>query len=166
MGGLDADLVEQVQGQVDPGLIGDGRHVEHGVGGAAQGHVHRHGVLEGRERGDLPGQDLLGDQLHDLHAGFLGQANAGRVHRRDGAVAGQGQPQGLAQAVHGIGGEHAGAGAAAGAGALRELFELVFADLAALHRPHPLKDRDQVHRLALKAARPAWARRKSGWRGC
>ncbi len=86
-----------------------------------------------------------------LKPASLARRIAGRVYRRDSAVAGQGQAQSLAQAVHGIGGEHAGAGAAAGTGALRELFELVFADFPALHRPDALKDRDQIHRLALKA---------------
>ena len=147
-----ADFVEQVQGQVDPGLPGDGRHVEHGVGGAAQGHVHGHGVDEGLQGGDIPGQDLAVHQVHDLQAGFLGQTDAGRVHRGDGAVAGQGQAQGFGQAVHGIGGEHAGAGAAAGAGAFGQLLQVVFADLAGLDRAHAFKDRDQVHFLAPEAA--------------
>ena len=152
MRGAAGNFVEQVQGQVDAGLPGDGRDVEHGVGGAAQGHVHRHGVDEGLQGGDVPGQDLAVHHVHDLEAGFLGQADAGGVHRRDGAVAGQGQPQGFAQAVHGVGGEHAGAGAAAGAGAFSQFLELIFADLAGLDRAHAFKDRDQVHLLALEAA--------------
>ena len=87
-----------------------------------------------------------------MHAGFLGQAEAGGVDRGDGAVAGQGEAQGFAQAVHGIGGEHAGAGAAAGAGALGEVLELGFGDLAGLDRADALEDGDQVDRAAFEAA--------------
>ena len=158
--GAGGDFVEQVQGQVDPGLPGDGRDVQHGVGGAAQGHVHRHGVYEGLQGGDLPGQELVVDHVHDLEAGLFGQADAGGVHRRDGAVTGQGQAQGFAQAVHGVGGEHAGARPAAGAGALGQFLEVVFADFPGLDRAHAFKDGDEVHLLASESGRPAWGRRR------
>ena len=59
MGCLHADLVKKIQRQVNPRFPGHGRHVEHGVGGAAQGHVHGNGVFKGRQSGDLPGQNLL-----------------------------------------------------------------------------------------------------------
>ena len=87
-----------------------------------------------------------------LKPASLARRVAGGVHRRDGAVAGQGQAQGFAQAVHGVGGEHAGAGAAAGAGALGQFLEVVFADFAGLDRAHAFKDGDQVHLLASEAA--------------
>ena len=46
-----------------------------------------------------------------------------------GAVAGQGQTERFSQAVHGVGGEHAGAGAASRAGVLLDFFDLLVADI-------------------------------------
>ena len=53
MGSFFADGVEQVQGQVKPGLMGHGRDVQDRVGGASQGHIHCHGVSKRRQSGDL-----------------------------------------------------------------------------------------------------------------
>ncbi len=39
VGGLLRDLIGHVEGELDAALMGDGRQVEHGVGGAAQGHI-------------------------------------------------------------------------------------------------------------------------------
>ena len=116
--GAGGDGVRFVQTDGDPGLVGDGRQMQHRVGGAAQGHVDRFGVAEGGFGHDVAGADVLFDQLHDLHAGVLGQAQAGGIDRRDRAVARQGHADGLAQAVHGVRGVHAGAGPAGGAGVL------------------------------------------------
>ena len=74
VGGFGGDLVGQIQIQLDAALVGDGGQVEHGVCGAAQGHVHRLGVVEGGGGHDVPGADVFCHQLHDLHTGMLGQA--------------------------------------------------------------------------------------------
>ena len=100
------DGVGLVQVNGHPGLMGDGGQVEHGIGGAAQGHVHGLRIVEGRRRHDVPGPDVPPDQLHDLHARLLGQAAAGREGRGNGPVAGQSHANGLCQAVHGVGGIH------------------------------------------------------------
>src|SRR4029453_10714398 len=47
VGDAPADGVEVVHGQLDPGLVGDGQQVEHGVGRAGGGHDHRGRVQEG-----------------------------------------------------------------------------------------------------------------------
>ena len=82
VGGLGGDLVGHIQGQLDAALVGDGGQVEHGVGGAAQGHVHRLGVVEGGGGHDVPGPDVLLHQFHDLHARVLGQPQPGGRTRR------------------------------------------------------------------------------------
>ena len=52
-----ATRLKSSSSSVDPGLVGDGQQVEHGVGGATQGHDHGDGVLEGRLGHDLAGPD-------------------------------------------------------------------------------------------------------------
>ena len=113
-----ADFVSHVQIEVHAALIGDGGQVEHGVGGAAQGHVSSQGVADGGGGHDVPGPDVAAHQFHNLHTGVLGKLNSRGVHRRDGAVALQTHAKNLRQAVHGVGGVHTGAGAAGGAGVL------------------------------------------------
>ena len=96
--------------------MGDGGQVQHGVGGAAQSHVHRLRVAEGGLGHNVPGTDVFFDQLHDLHAGVLGQPQPGGIDGGDGAVSAERHADGLGEAVHGIGGIHTGAAAAGGAG--------------------------------------------------
>ena len=59
VGGLGGDLVGHVQIQLDAALMGDGGQMEHGVGGAAQRHVHGLGVVEGGGGHDVTGLDVL-----------------------------------------------------------------------------------------------------------
>ena len=139
VGGLGGDRVGHVQIQLDAALVGDGGQVEHGVGGAAQGHVHRLGVVEGGGGHDVPGLDVPLDQLHDLHARVLGQPQAGRPHGGDGAVAPQAHADGLGEAVHGVGGVHAGAGAAGGAGVVLIVLHAGLVQLARLVGAHRLE---------------------------
>ena len=153
VGGLLADLVEELQVQGDPGLVGDGGQVQGAVGGAAQGHVHGDGVAEGVQGHDVPGPDVPADQVHDGGAGVLGQLDPGGVGGGDGAVAGQGQAQGLAEAVHGVGGEHAGAGAAGGAAGFLPGPELVGVDEPGLVGPHSLEHLGEAGLLPVDAAR-------------
>ncbi len=145
-------LVEEIHVQVDTRFPGDGRHVQHRVGGAAQGHIYGNGVLKGFQGGDLPGQNLFVHQLHDLKARFFGQAETGGVDGRDGAVPGEGQTDGFTQAVHGVGGEHAGAGTAPGTGALGQFGQLRFAHPPGFHRAHALEHRNQVNLAVLVTA--------------
>ena len=139
VGGLFRDLVGHVEGQLNAALMGDGRQMEHGVGGAAQGHVDGLGVVESGGGHDVPGPDVLFHQLHDLHASVLGQAETGGVNGGDGAVAGQGHADGLGKAVHGVCGVHAGAGAAGGAGVVLVFLHAFLVQLAGVIGAHGLE---------------------------
>ena len=129
------NTLDVVQGEVHVGGLGHGEDVQHGVGGTAHGHIHGHGVLEGFLGGDGARQHgivgivvvLVGD-LDDLLGGTLEQVLAVGVGGEDGAVAGQGQADGLGQAVHRVGGEHAGAGAAGRADGLLVVEQLLVGD--------------------------------------
>ena len=129
------DALDVVQGEVHIGGLGHGENVQHGVGGTTHGHIHGHGVLEGFLGGDGARQHgivgivvvLVGD-LDDLLGGTLEQVLAVGVGGEDGAVAGQGQADGLGQAVHRVGGEHAGAGAAGRADGLLIVEQFLIGD--------------------------------------
>ena len=147
-----ADLVEQLEVDGNAGLMGQGRQVEHRIGGAAQGHVHRQGVSEGLFGQNLVRGDLLLQQLYDLHAGLFGQAQALGHDRRDGAVAGQAQADGFGQTVHGVGREHTGAGAAGGAGRVFDQAQFLLVHLTRANGPDRFKDGDQID-LAIRVQR-------------
>ena len=93
-----------------------GEQVQHGVGRTAERHVHRHGVQERRAGGDRARSQILLDQTHDRRSGAGDQGVASFGQRRLGAVARQGETQGLEQAVHRVGGEQTRARAAARTG--------------------------------------------------
>ena len=87
--GLPAHLVEKFQRQVDARLPGDGGKMEYGIRRGAQGHVDSHGVGHGGGSHDVPGQDLLLQQRHDLHARLLRQTAAGSGHGGNCSVSGE-----------------------------------------------------------------------------
>ena len=130
----------------------DGREVQHGVGRAAKGLVKCHAVAHGTGVDDLAGSDALLEQLHDLHAGVLCQADALGVDGGDGAVAGKCDAQGLGQAADGVGGEHTRAAAAGGAGGVLEPVHLVLGHGAGGHLAHGVKEAVEVGLLAVAAA--------------
>ena len=113
--------------------------MQDGIGGAAQRHIAGQCVADGALVDDLAGGDALVDHVHDGHTGVLGQLQALGVDRRDGAVAGQGNANGLAQAVHAVGGVHAGAAAAAGAAVAGAVFQLLVGDHTGLVSAHSLE---------------------------
>ena len=135
-----------------PCLHGDGGEVQDRVRGAAEGHVALHGVVDGGLAHEVAELDALLEELHDLHAGVLGQAQALGVDGGDGAVTGKRDAQRLAEAVHGVRGEHAGAGAAGGAGGLLVVLELVLGHGAGLDLARAVEERVQVGRGAGSAA--------------
>src|SRR5699024_3283605 len=144
-GNLGADRVDGGQVHGNARLVGDGQQVQHTVGAAAQGHVGGQGVFKGGGGEDIPGAEVLLHQLHHLHARVLCQLGAGGVDRRDGSVAGQRHADGLAQAVHAVGGVHARAAAAAGAGVLGEIVQGGIVDHARLVAAHRLEHLGQAH---------------------
>ena len=125
--------------QLDATLARDGRQVEHRVGGAAERHVHGKGVSEGLWAHDVTGGDAPLEHVHDGHAGVLGELQAAGVHGRHGPVAGKAHADDLGQAVHGVGGIHARAGAAARTDVSLELVELGLVYLAGRVGAHGLE---------------------------
>ncbi|KPM85641.1 hypothetical protein AOR10_24200, partial [Vibrio alginolyticus] len=127
---LTREAVDIGHGEIDLGLLGGGQQVQDGVGGAAHGDIQGHGVLERRLGADGTRQqvrlvalvDPLG-QFDDAMTRGLEQAAAVGVGGNHGAIARQCQAQRFHQAVHGVGGEHAGTGAAGGTSAALHLGE-------------------------------------------
>ena len=122
-GHLAAQTVDIGHGEVHFAFQGRRQQVQYRVGRTAHGNIQAHGVFEGLHRGDIAWQYCLHilfvvqlGQIHDAPARFQEQFAAVRVGGQQGAVTGQGQTQSFGQAVHGVGGEHAGAGTAGGAG--------------------------------------------------
>ena len=134
------------------GLMGDRREVEHRVGGTAKGHVDHHAVLDRVLVDQIEGRDVVLKQLHDLHAGMLGQTDALGVHGRDRAVAGQGDAEHFGKAADGVGREHARAAAARGAGGVFVPGAFLFGHLAGGYRTHGVEEGVEVGFLAVMAA--------------
>ncbi len=148
-----ADLVEVIERQVHPGLVGDRQQVQHGVGGAPEGHHHRDRVLEGLLRHDLSGGDAPFDQTDHGLAARIREVVPAAVHRRGRGAAGQRHADRLGDRRHGVGREHAGAASLRGAGQPLDL-----AQFGVAHRPgrvgaNGLEDTDDVERLITPAAR-------------
>ena len=73
IGGAGADLIDGVQIKLHAGFRGDGRQMQRGIGGAAQRHIHRQGIVKGFRRQNITGAEIAFEQLHDLHPGVLGK---------------------------------------------------------------------------------------------
>ena len=149
---LAAHSIKNIQGKVQTGFPEHRGQVQHGVGGAAQRHIHSHGIGHGFFRHNVQRADAALEHFHHLHTGLFGQADTGRAVSGGGAVAGQGHAHGFRQTVHGIGGEHARAGTAAGAGVFFQLGQRFFAHVPTAHAAHAFKHGDQVG-LALGAVK-------------
>ena len=115
--------VDVGHGEVDLALVRGGEQMQDGVGRTAHGDVERHRVLERLEGGDATRQRALvallvpaPRKIDDEMAGLDEQAPPVGVGRHHRAIAGQREAQRLGEAVHRIGGEHAGARAAGRAG--------------------------------------------------
>ena len=124
IGAARGDRVDAVEVVLNARLTGQGQRVQDGIGRAAHRHVEHQGVVHRLEADDIERLDVLSDQLHDLPADGLVQVLPLRVHGQNRAVAGQGHADRLRQAVHRVGGEHAGATAAGGAARAFELVKL------------------------------------------
>ena len=98
------------------GLVGYRQQVQHGVGRAAHRQNDHDGVLERLPVQDVPGLDVLLQQIVQHRAGTPGDLLVARVDRRDRRRARHGHPQSLDRRGHGVCGEHPGAGALPRAG--------------------------------------------------
>jgi hypothetical protein len=79
---------------------------------------------------------ILFRQLDDQASGALEQLFTVGVGRQQGAVARQGEAQRFGEAVHGVGGEHAGAGAAGGAGGALDRIHFLIGGVGAGRQHH------------------------------
>ena len=122
--------------------------MEHGVGGATEGHVEHHAVVDSRGSEDVERRDALFDQVHHLHARLLGEADALGIHGRHGAVAGKRQAEGLGQAADRVGGEHTRATAARGTGGILEPRALLLGHGARCNLAHGVEKRVQIRLLS------------------
>ena len=116
--------VDVLHREVRSRLAGDCQQVKDGIGGASHGDVQGHGVQECRAGGDAARKHglivflIIFARVFDyLPCGFQEELLAEGVSREDCAVAGKCEADGLREAVHGVGCEHAGTAAAGRAGA-------------------------------------------------
>ncbi|KPY72918.1 Two component transcriptional regulator, winged helix family [Pseudomonas savastanoi pv. fraxini] len=112
---LARQTVDVAQVEIDLGFLSGGQQVQDGVGRAAHGDVQRHGVFERLEVGDVARQHrivvflvVLTAQVNDGAASLQEQLLAVAVGGECGTVARQCKTQCFGQAVHRVGGEHAG----------------------------------------------------------
>jgi hypothetical protein len=73
--------------------MGDGQQVEHGVGGAAEGHDHGDGVFERLLGEDLAGPDTKLEQVDHRPAALVGQVVTAPVDGGCRGAAGQRHPE-------------------------------------------------------------------------
>jgi len=147
-------LVQPGQRVVYARLLRQRERVQDRVGRAAHRHVQRERVVDGLRRHNVARAQVHLDKPQELGCRALCQLLAARIDGQDRAVARQREPQRLAQAVHRVGREHAGAGAARRASSRLQLVQLRHGNLAAAIGPDALKDVHQVH----DAARRGFAR--------
>ena len=124
------DAVEFVEAQFDAQPPGDGDQVDDGVGGSADRHVHRDGVLERRARHDARRAQVLAHHFDDAAAAHLGHRQPARIRRGNAGAAGQGHAQRFGQAGHGGSGAHHGAVAGAARDAAFDFAPFLFGEAA------------------------------------
>ncbi len=142
------DGVDFVEAEIHAGLARHGEGVEDGIRRASHGHVESERVFKGGAGENVRGPDVPGGEIHDGPAGGLEERIAPRIDGEDRAVAGQREPQGLAQAVHGIGGEHAGTRAAGRAGLALDVAEFGGGDRVLRKLSDGFEHRGEVQGLA------------------
>ena len=109
MGDALGNFVEMLDAEGDARFDGQRQGVEDRVGRSAHGHIEGDGIFKRGAGEDVPRLDVFLDHVHDGPAGRFKEAVAGVIDGENGAVAWQGQTEGFAEAVHRVGGEHAGA---------------------------------------------------------
>ena len=119
-----ADFVEMGQVEWLSGFDGDGQRVQHRVGRAAHGHIEGEGVFESLVGEDVARADVLRHEIDDPATRLFEQFIALRIGGEDAAVARERPTERFAQAVHAVGGEHAGARAAGWAGVFFDVLQL------------------------------------------
>ena len=124
-------LVDITHGEVDFRFLCGRQQVQNGVGGAAHGDIQRHGILKRRLAGNVARQRrsiilliVAFSQLNDAFTRVKEQRFTVGVSGQQRTVTRLRQAQRFGQAVHRVGGEHAGAGAAGWTGGTFNLLAL------------------------------------------
>ncbi len=139
--------------EIDLAFVRGRQDVQHGIGRTAHGDIERHGVFEGLLGGDRARQGsvivllvITAGEIDDQVAGFDEEALAVGMGCERRAVAGQRQAERFGQAVHGVGGEHAGARTAGRTGRALDDLDVLVGDLVVGRGDHGV---DEVERMRL-----------------
>ena len=126
--------------------MSDRQRVQYGVAAAAHSHIKHQSVVEGGGSHEISGTRSIFHfcHFHDAERGFAPEFHAFFGVCGDRAVAGEGETEGFAEAVHAVGGEHTRAGTCAGAGGAFQIFQFGIVDLADAVGGDTLKNRIQV----------------------
>ena len=142
------------------------QRVQDGIRRSPHSHVEHEGVYQRLLGNDVERANVLVEAALERMRGFLRDLDAlgvqlGRAPSirppfgGNGSIAGQRQDDSLAQAVHGVCREHAGAASAAGAGALGQRPQLHLAHLPHAMASHALEHGDEVGVPLARQHRPA-----------
>ena len=147
---LSRQPVDILHREGDLALMRSGEQMQHRIGRAAHGDVEAHRVLECLEARDIARQHaavvllvVAPRQIDDEMPGLDEQALAVGMGGEHRAVAGQGKTERFGEAVHRVGGEHAGTGAAGRTGRPLDHLNLGVADALVGRGNHGV---DQVDR--------------------
>ena len=142
--GTVGDLVDLMKIERNACLMCYRHEVQCGIGRAAECHIGGQAVLDGICGDDVTRADVLLEDLHHLHAGHLRETDTLGVDCRDGAVTRKCHAQYLTEGVHGIRGEHTGAGTAGRAAGILDVEDTLLIHEAGLERTDGLKRGVQV----------------------
>ena len=143
------DRVCKADIKIKANLMGNGRKMQHRVGGAAQCHIHSQCIHDGFLCDDVAGTDILIVHIHNCHTGMLCKLDALRIHSRDRTVSSKSHAQRLCQTVHGVGGVHTGAGTAGRADLVLKLRHIILCHCACRIGTNSLEHGRQTSLLSL-----------------
>ena len=126
--GAPVHSVKGIRIDLDAKLMGNGRNVHGGIGGAGNGRVDHDGIFKALLRHNILGPDAGFHQFHQLHTGIIGRLLQFRSRGRHQRCAGKHQTQRLCHDLHSGSRSHKGAGTAAGAGMLFIVVQLLLGD--------------------------------------
>ena len=88
-------------------FVGNGQRMQNSVGAASHRKIKGKGVEQCVSCQNIPRSDIFVDQIDNPAGGFPDQIIATGVDCKNGAIARQGKAKRFAEAVHGVGREHA-----------------------------------------------------------
>ena len=142
--GTVGDLIDLMKIERNACLMRNGHEVKCGIGRAAKGHIGGQAVLDRVCSDDVTRTDVLLEDLHHLHAGHLRETDTLGIDCRDGTVARKCHAQYLTERVHGVRGEHTGAGTAGRTAGILDVEDTLLVHEAGLERTNCLKRGVQV----------------------